>query len=88
VVAVETQDGFRCADLDLAINRRARGHPRFYVVPDHSIQPGPRCRWNPAANSWTWPRVADILIVEDSPYRMVSPEPHLPTLKSLDRGTR
>jgi (S)-3,5-dihydroxyphenylglycine transaminase len=30
----------------------------------------------------------DILIVEDSPYRMVSPEPHLPTLKSLDHQRR
>jgi (S)-3,5-dihydroxyphenylglycine transaminase len=30
----------------------------------------------------------DILILEDSPYRLVSPAPHLPTLKSLDRGRR
>jgi (S)-3,5-dihydroxyphenylglycine transaminase len=30
----------------------------------------------------------EILIVEDSPYRMVSPGPHLPTLKSLDRQQR
>jgi (S)-3,5-dihydroxyphenylglycine transaminase len=30
----------------------------------------------------------DILIVEDSPYRMVSPGPHLPALKSLDRQQR
>ena len=30
----------------------------------------------------------DILILEDSPYRMVSPGPHLPTLKSLDRQRR
>jgi len=29
-----------------------------------------------------------ILIVEDSPYRMVSPGPHLPALKSLDRHRR
>src|SRR5213083_1595094 len=44
VVAVEErEDGFRCADLDLAINaERARGrHPRaFYVVPDHSNPAG------------------------------------------------
>ena len=30
----------------------------------------------------------DILVVEDSPYRLVSPAPHLPTLKSLDRRRR
>jgi (S)-3,5-dihydroxyphenylglycine transaminase len=30
----------------------------------------------------------DILILEDSPYRLVSRGPHLPTLKSLDRRCR
>ena len=44
VVAVEErEDGFRCADLDLAIDaERARGRrPRaFYVVPDHSNPAG------------------------------------------------
>lgn len=89
VTAVEEhEDGLRCADLDRAITaERARGRrPRaFYVIPDHS---------NPAGT--TMPVAArrelldlawrhDILIVEDSPYRMVSPGPHLPTLKSLDR---
>jgi (S)-3,5-dihydroxyphenylglycine transaminase len=92
VAAVEErEDGFRCADLELAINaERARGRrPRaFYVVPDHS---------NPAGTTMPVPTRRelldlaarqDILIVEDSPYRMVSPGPHLPTLKSLDRQQR
>jgi (S)-3,5-dihydroxyphenylglycine transaminase len=30
----------------------------------------------------------DVLLLEDSPYRLVSPEPRLPTLKSLDRQRR
>jgi (S)-3,5-dihydroxyphenylglycine transaminase len=87
----ERDDGFHCADLDAAIEaERARGRrPRaFYVVPDHS---------NPAGT--TMPGAAreelldladrqDILILEDSPYRLVSPGRQLPTLKSLDRQRR
>ena len=87
----ERDDGLCCADLDAAIRaERARGrHPRAcYVVPDHS---------NPSGT--TMPRRAreellelaarhDILILEDSPYRLVSPGPPVPTLKSLDRGRR
>jgi (S)-3,5-dihydroxyphenylglycine transaminase len=87
----EREDGFCCADLEAAIAaERARGRqPRaFYLVPDHS---------NPAGKTMPVPTRRelldlaarhDILILEDSPYRMVSPGPHLPTLKSLDRHRR
>ena len=87
----EREDGFRCADLEAAINAElARGRrPRaFYIVPDHS---------NPAGTTMPIPTRHellglaaryDFLILEDSPYRMVSPAPHLPTLKSLDRQRR
>jgi (S)-3,5-dihydroxyphenylglycine transaminase len=87
----EREDGFRCADLAAAIRAElARGRrPRaFYVVPDHS---------NPAGTTMPVPVRRDLLdlaaqydflILEDSPYRMVSPAPHLPTLKSLDRQRR
>lgn len=84
----EREDGFRCADLEAAIRAElARGRrPRaFYVVPDHS---------NPAGTTMPVPTRRELLelagrhnivILEDSPYRMVSPGPHLPTLKALDR---
>jgi (S)-3,5-dihydroxyphenylglycine transaminase len=87
----EREDGLCCADLEEAIRKeRARGRrPRaFDVVPDHS---------NPAGTTMPVPTRhelldlacrEDILILEDSPYRLVSPAPHLPTLKSLDRGRR
>jgi (S)-3,5-dihydroxyphenylglycine transaminase len=92
VVAVEErEDGFRCADLDLAINaERARGrHPRaFYLVPDHSNPAGTTMPVETRLELLELAARHDILIVEDSPYRMVSPGPRLPTLKSLDRQHR
>jgi (S)-3,5-dihydroxyphenylglycine transaminase len=87
----ELEDGFSCAELDAAISAElARGRrPRaFYVVPDYS---------NPTGTTMPVParhellRLAarrDILILEDSPYRIVSPGPHRPTLKSLDTQRR
>ena len=92
VAAVEErEDGFRCADLDLVINaERARGRrPRaFYVVPDHSNPAGTTMPIEIRRELLEVAARQDILIVEDSPYRMVSPGPHLPTLKSLDRHCR
>jgi (S)-3,5-dihydroxyphenylglycine transaminase len=85
----ERADGLDAADVEAAIvAEKARGRrPRaFYVVPDHS---------NPSGN--TVARAArealldvahrhGVLILEDSPYRMVSPGERLPSLKSLDRN--
>jgi (S)-3,5-dihydroxyphenylglycine transaminase len=92
VVAVEErEEGFRCADLDLAITaERARGRrPRaFYVVPDHSNPAGTTMPVETRRELLDLAARHDILIVEDSPYRMVSPGPHLPTLKALDRQHR
>jgi (S)-3,5-dihydroxyphenylglycine transaminase len=92
VTAVEErEDGFSCADLDLAIDvERARGRrPRaFYVVPDHSNPAGTTMPTETRRKLLALAARHDILIVEDSPYRMVSPEPRLPTLKSLDRQHR
>ncbi|CAM5625376.1 Aminotransferase class I/II-fold pyridoxal phosphate-dependent enzyme OS=Streptomyces alboniger OX=132473 GN=CP975_31975 PE=3 SV=1 [Streptomyces alboniger] len=85
----ERDDGFACADLEAAIrDERARGRrPRaFYVVPDHSnpsgTTMGPRAR----AELLELADRHGILILEDSPYRLVSPGPPLPTLKSMDQG--
>ncbi|MBW5422440.1 aminotransferase class I/II-fold pyridoxal phosphate-dependent enzyme [Streptomyces sp. BG9H] len=90
VTAVEErEDGISCADLEAAIrNERARGRrPRaFYVVPDHSnpsgTTMGPRARTELLALAARH----GILVLEDSPYRLVSPGRPLPTLKSLDRA--
>lgn len=92
VTAVEErEDGFRCGDLSAAIDAEfARGRrPRaFYVVPDHSNPAGTTM---PVRSRLELLEIAarhDVLILEDSPYRMVSAGHHLPTLKSLDRSRR
>jgi (S)-3,5-dihydroxyphenylglycine transaminase len=87
----ERDGGLSGVDLEAAIRaERARGRrPRAcYVVPDHA---------NPSGNTMSYRareqllRLAarhDLLILEDSPYRLVSPVPPLPTLKSMDHERR
>jgi len=87
----EREDGFRCADLDAAIRTeldRGRRPRAFYVVPDHSNPAGTTMPMETRHQLLELASRHDILIVEDSPYRMVSLAPHLPTLKSLDRHRR
>ncbi|GAA3804849.1 PLP-dependent aminotransferase family protein [Streptomyces phyllanthi] len=87
----EREDGLCCADLEEAIRKeRARGRrPRaFYVVPDHSNPAGTTMPVHTRHELLDLARREDILILEDSPYRLVSPAPYLPTLKSLDRDRR
>jgi len=87
----EREDGFRCADLDAAIRAeldRGRRPRAFYVVPDHSNPAGTTMPLETRHQLLELAARHDFLIVEDSPYRMVSPAPHLPTLKSLDRQRR
>ncbi|MEU1588441.1 aminotransferase class I/II-fold pyridoxal phosphate-dependent enzyme [Micromonospora sp. NPDC005710] len=73
------------ARAELARGRRPRA---YYVVPDHS---------NPSGNTISMAaRTAlldlaaryDFLILEDSPYRLVSPGRQLPTLKGMDERRR
>ncbi|MBO0801735.1 MAG: PLP-dependent aminotransferase family protein [Nocardiopsaceae bacterium] len=89
VLAVEEgEDGFQCTGLDAAIDAElARGHrPRaFYVVPDHSNPAGTTMSVEARRQLLDLAARRGILILEDSPYRMVSPGTHLPTLKCLDR---
>ncbi|WP_235193120.1 aminotransferase-like domain-containing protein [Streptomyces viridochromogenes] len=91
IAVEEGPDGFRCADLEAAIKaERARGRrPRaFYVIPDHSNPSGATMS---AAERHALLQLAareDILVLEDSPYRLVSPGPQMPTLKALDRERR
>jgi (S)-3,5-dihydroxyphenylglycine transaminase len=91
VAVAEREDGFRCADLDRAIRaERERGRrPRaFCLVPDHSNPAGTTMPEQTRHELLDLAARYDFLILEDSPYRMVSPGPHLPTLKSLDRQRR
>jgi (S)-3,5-dihydroxyphenylglycine transaminase len=84
----EREDGFHCADLDAAIRAElARGRrPRaFYIVPDHSNPAGTTMPVQARRQLLELAARYDIVIVEDSPYRLVSPAPHLPALKALDR---
>lgn len=85
----ERDDGFSCAGLEAAIrSERARGRrPRaFYVVPDHSSPSGTTMGPRARAELLELAGRHGILVLEDSPYRLVSPGPPLPTLKSMDQG--
>ncbi|RPE41529.1 (S)-3,5-dihydroxyphenylglycine transaminase [Streptomyces sp. Ag109_O5-1] len=87
----EGADGFRCADLEaVVLAERAKGrNPRaFYVVPDHSNPSGTTMPLETRRELLALAAALDILILEDSPYRLVSPGRQLPTLKSLDRERR
>lgn len=87
----EGANGFRCADLVAAIRReRARGRrPRaFYLVPDHANPSGTTLPLETRRELLAVAAQEDILLLEDSPYRLVSPGHQLPTLKSLDRDRR
>jgi (S)-3,5-dihydroxyphenylglycine transaminase len=87
----EGEHGFRCSDLEAVIlAERAHGRrPRaFYVVPDHSNPSGATMPVETRRELLELADRQDILILEDSPYRMVSPGKQVPTLKSLDRGRR
>ncbi|MEU6276984.1 PLP-dependent aminotransferase family protein [Streptomyces populi] len=87
----EGRDGFRCAALETALAaERVRGRrPRaFYVVPDHSNPSGSTMPLEERHALLDLAAREDFLILEDSPYRLVSPGRQLPTLKSLDRNRR
>ncbi|MER5642229.1 aminotransferase class I/II-fold pyridoxal phosphate-dependent enzyme [Kitasatospora sp. NPDC002227] len=87
----ERESGFDCADLEAAVlAERARGRrPRaFYVIPDHSNPSGTTMPLQTRLDLLDLAQRHDILLLEDSPYRMVSPGQQLPTLKSLDRHRR
>ncbi|MFJ1550793.1 aminotransferase class I/II-fold pyridoxal phosphate-dependent enzyme [Streptomyces sp. NPDC088246] len=87
----EGEKGFDCADLEAALlaERACGRRPRaFYVIPDHSNPSGTTMPLSARLELLELAERHDILILEDSPYRMVSPGEQLPTLKSLDRARR
>ncbi|MFJ8887036.1 PLP-dependent aminotransferase family protein [Streptomyces sp. NPDC102402] len=87
----EREDGFSAADLEAAVREELAGgrRPRaFYVVPDHSNPSGATMGAQAREDLLRLAERYDFLILEDSPYRLVSPGAPLPTLKSLDRARR
>ncbi len=87
----ERADGFSCADVEAAIlSERARGRrPRaLYVIPDHSNPTGTTMSLQTRRELLDLAARLDILILEDSPYRLVSQGTQLPALKALDRERR
>jgi (S)-3,5-dihydroxyphenylglycine transaminase len=91
VAVQEAESGFRCADLEAAVRaerRRGRRPRAFYVTPDHSNPSGNTMPLETRKKLLDLAAREDILILEDSPYRMVSPGKQLPTLKYLDRDRR
>lgn len=87
----EREEGFQCADLDAVISAElARGRrPRaFYLVPDHANPSGATMAYETRRALLDLAARHDILVLEDSPYRLVSPGEQVPTLKSLDTQRR
>jgi (S)-3,5-dihydroxyphenylglycine transaminase len=90
-VVDERASGPSCDDLEAAIlAERARGRrPRaVYVIPDHSNPSGVTMPLEARLDLLDLAGRLDVLILEDSPYRLVSPGAQVPSLKALDRGRR
>jgi (S)-3,5-dihydroxyphenylglycine transaminase len=84
----EREHGLCCQDAAAAVaTERASGRrPRaLYVVPDHSNPSGATMSLETRLALLDLAARESFLILEDSPYRLVSQGPRLPTLKSLDR---
>lgn len=87
----ERDDGLAPADVEAALDAElaAGRRPRaLYVTPDHSNPSGVTMRLDSRLALLDVAARYDLLVLEDSPYRLVSPGVQLPTLKSLDRERR
>jgi (S)-3,5-dihydroxyphenylglycine transaminase len=87
----ERANGVDCADVASAIEQ-AQLHGRrpraVYVVPDHANPSGCTLDERTRSELLGLAERYDVLLLEDSPYRLVSPGERMPTLKALDRGRR
>ncbi|MEU4427947.1 PLP-dependent aminotransferase family protein [Actinoplanes sp. NPDC024001] len=84
----ETAEGFSLPNLEAAIRaeRAAGRRPRaFYLVPDHANPSGSTLSAQARTELLALAAREDLLILEDTPYRLVSPGEPVPTLKALDR---
>ncbi|RSM59612.1 GntR family transcriptional regulator [Actinoplanes sp. ATCC 53533] len=84
----EPAEGFSLANLAAAIRaeRAAGRRPRaFYLVPDHANPSGSTLSVTGRAELLDLAVREDLLILEDTPYRLVSPGQPAPTLKAMDR---
>ena len=84
----EGPDGLRPAALTAAVAaERARGRrPRAcYVMPDHANPSGVTIPLAVRRELLAVAAEHELLLIEDSPYRLVSAGPRTPTLKALDR---
>jgi (S)-3,5-dihydroxyphenylglycine transaminase len=87
----EREDGLSSADVEAAIDaERARGRRvrALYLVPDHSNPSGNTVPAETRRELLELAARRDLLLIEDSPYRLVSPGERLPPLKALDTGRR
>ncbi|WP_330285442.1 aminotransferase class I/II-fold pyridoxal phosphate-dependent enzyme [Streptomyces sp. NBC_00576] len=87
----ESENGLSCDFLEAAVEaERARGRrPKaVYVVPDHSNPSGATMPLEARLALLDLAERLDILVLEDSPYRHVSPGTQVVSLKSLDRTRR
>jgi (S)-3,5-dihydroxyphenylglycine transaminase len=91
VTVREQENGLSPTDVAAAIKTElARGRrPRaVYVIPDHSNPSGITMSLQARRELLDLAARHDILILEDSPYRLVSPGAQVPTLKQLDHDRR
>jgi (S)-3,5-dihydroxyphenylglycine transaminase len=91
VAVPEPDEGLSCADLERAIlaQKAAGRRPRaFYLVPDHSNPSGNTVSLQVRRELLDLAARHDLLLLEDSPYRLVSYGERVPTLKSMDRERR
>lgn len=91
VPVAERADGLHVLDVaavvraQLAHGRRPRA---FYLVPDHTNPSGMTLPLDARRELLELAEEFDLLILEDSPYRLVSGGSRLPSLKALDRSRR
>jgi len=91
VPVAEREDGLHPDDLARAVRAeldRGRRPRAFYVVPDHTNPSGATMPLAARHALLDLANELELLVLEDSPYRLVSPGRQLPTLKALDRRSR